>query len=121
MDAISLRELVTVESAPAAMPTSPAKTYHGTPQKRDSTEVQGLQRAVTLPSNSNRTSSPTDDEDVEMSRPATPVLPSDGVEVLPSITDPYKNRFRFAATCLMQFQNGLNDSAPGALIPYMEK
>jgi hypothetical protein len=121
MDVISLRELVTVESAPPAMPSSPAKTYHGTPQKQHSLEMPGLQRAATLPSNSSRTPPTDSSKDIEMSRPASPVLPSDGVEVLPSITDPYMNWFRFAASCFMQFQNGLNDSAPGALLPYMEK
>ncbi|KAL8981585.1 MAG: hypothetical protein Q9177_005526 [Variospora cf. flavescens] len=31
------------------------------------------------------------------------------------------NRWRFLSACLMCFANGLNDSAPGALIPYLEK
>lgn len=126
MDVISLRELVTVKSAsvPAAMPSSPAKTvpprvYRGTPQKQ-SIELPEIQRAATLPSHSSKPSS-TDASDIEMSRPATPILPPDTSEILPSISDPYRNRYRFAATCLMQFTNGLNDSAPGALIPYMEK
>ncbi|KAB5555104.1 major facilitator superfamily transporter [Coniochaeta sp. 2T2.1] len=122
MDAISLRELVTVESAPAAMPSSPAKTYRSVPERKDSFGLSHVQRSNTLPSNSTRPSrTDSSTEDVEMSRPASPIMPSDGVEVLPSIKDPYRNRWRFAATCLMQFQNGLNDSAPGALIPYMEK
>lgn len=37
------------------------------------------------------------------------------------VWDPYMNRFRLLSICLMNFGNGLNDSAPGALIPYMEK
>lgn len=35
--------------------------------------------------------------------------------------DPYKNRFRMLAACLMVFRNGMGDSAAGALIPYMER
>ncbi|KAL8947842.1 MAG: hypothetical protein Q9222_005913 [Ikaeria aurantiellina] len=31
------------------------------------------------------------------------------------------NKYRLLSACLMCFGNGLNDSAPGALIPYMEK
>lgn len=83
--------------------------------------MHGIQRVVSLPSGPDTATSTDSSEDIEMSRPASPVVPSDGIEVLPSITNPYRNRFRLAATCLMQFQNGLNDSAPGALIPYMEK
>jgi hypothetical protein len=56
-----------------------------------------------------------------MSRSATPVLSRDSIEALQSLWDPYKNRFRFLAICMMNFGNGLNDSAPGALIPYIEK
>jgi hypothetical protein len=38
-----------------------------------------------------------------------------------SVWEPYMNRFRLLAMCLILFGNGLNDSAPGPLIPYMEK
>jgi len=31
------------------------------------------------------------------------------------------NRFRVLSVCLLNFGNGLSDSAPGALIPYIEK
>ncbi|KAL0932318.1 MFS efflux transporter [Colletotrichum truncatum] len=31
------------------------------------------------------------------------------------------NRWRFLAACLMNMGNGINDGAPGAIIPYMEK
>ncbi|KAJ6144504.1 hypothetical protein N7470_008399 [Penicillium chermesinum] len=33
----------------------------------------------------------------------------------------WKVKWRVLSTCLMQFGNGMNDSAPGALIPYMEE
>ncbi len=49
---------------------------------------------------------------------------SDGVvevEALQTVWQPYMNRFRLLAVCLMNFGNGLNDSAPGALIPYIER
>lgn len=123
---MTLREFVTVESAPVGLPSTPAKSvprvYPGAPQREDSIELQRIQR----PSVSGRTASggigsQDEEHDVEMSRPASPVLPSDSVEILPSIWDPYMNRFRFLSSCLMNLQNGLNDSAPGALIPYMEK
>ncbi|RDW64623.1 hypothetical protein BP6252_10274 [Coleophoma cylindrospora] len=42
-------------------------------------------------------------------------------EVAPTVWEPYKNRFRFVASCLVGFIGGLNDSAPGALLPYIEE
>ncbi|KAK3378620.1 major facilitator superfamily domain-containing protein [Lasiosphaeria ovina] len=79
-----------------------------------------------------------DDVDLEMSRPTTPRAatptgdgsstdhPHDGggVEVdamLQSITEPYGNRWRMLAVCLMSFCQGMFDSAPGTLIPAIEK
>jgi hypothetical protein len=38
-----------------------------------------------------------------------------------SFSNPPMNRFRMLSVCLMNFGNGLSDSAPGALIPYIEK
>jgi fucose permease len=37
-----------------------------------------------------------------------------------SWSNPPSNRWRVLSCCLVYFGNGLNDSAPGALIPYME-
>jgi hypothetical protein len=125
MEATMLRELVEIQSAPASLPSAPAKAvpriYPGVPQRDNSIELQRL----SMPSRSLVTSLPTtprdEIEDLEMSRPASPALPTGGVEALPGIWDPYMNRFRFLSSCLMVFASGLNDSAPGALIPYMEK
>jgi hypothetical protein len=61
-----------------------------------------------------------------MSRPAssddsrTDVRPEDYVEAMPSVWEPYMNRYRLVAMCLGGLINGLNDSAAGALIPSME-
>ena len=38
-----------------------------------------------------------------------------------TVWHPYGNRFRVLAACLTCFGNGLNDSAPGALIASIEK
>ena len=63
--------------------------------------------------------------ELEMSRPATPRGPrgneDDVVEAMQSFSNPPMNRFRMLSVCLLNFGNGLNDSAPGALIPYIEK
>jgi hypothetical protein len=60
--------------------------------------------------------------DLEMSRPASPTTnENDGVDALQSFASPPMSRFRMLSVCLINFGNGLSDSAPGALIPYIEK
>ena len=39
---------------------------------------------------------------------------------VPSVSWPYMNHWRICACCIAFFVQGLNDSAPGALLPYME-
>lgn len=59
--------------------------------------------------------------DLEMSRFTTPRNEQDSLDTMQSFSNPPMNRFRMLSICLMNFGNGLNDSAPGALIPYIEK
>jgi hypothetical protein len=59
--------------------------------------------------------------DIEMSRPASPDVPDEATNVVQTVWQPYMNRFRLLAACIAAFTNGMNDSAAGALIPYMEK
>ncbi|RAL01103.1 uncharacterized protein BO80DRAFT_70260 [Aspergillus ibericus CBS 121593] len=48
-----------------------------------------------------------------------------GAQGTDEITNPTLSRrntiWRLASACLMNFGNGMNDSAPGALIPYIEE
>ena len=55
-----------------------------------------------------------------MSRPASPAA-DDAADALPTLRNPPITKWRLLSCCCMCFANGLNDSAPGALIPYMEK
>lgn len=57
--------------------------------------------------------------DVEASPPATPTT-ADATGIVPSFFYPSMNKWRVLAACLTYLGNGINDSAPGALIPYME-
>lgn len=59
----------------------------------------------------------------ETSDDGRPVSPEYGrpVEALQSMKRPAINRYRLLASCAMNLCGGLNDSAPGALIPYLEK
>lgn len=42
-------------------------------------------------------------------------------DIVPSINSPARNKWRIASACCMFLSNGMSDSAPGALIPYMEQ
>lgn len=59
-------------------------------------------------------------DDLEQSQPPTP-QGQDGVDIVPTLWFPKMNRWRVLAACLEYFGNGINDSAPGALIPYVEQ
>ncbi|KAL8702851.1 MAG: hypothetical protein Q9201_003992 [Fulgogasparrea decipioides] len=58
--------------------------------------------------------------ELEMSRPPSPRI-EDAVEALQTLSNPPMNKWRLLSACTMCLGNGLNDSAPGALIPYMEE
>jgi hypothetical protein len=136
MDAILLRNLVEIESQPSPSETSRPLTA---PQKAYAYQRTYSYQGQEEPASARRPSLPRDDSyitggvatpgtedvlldpDLERSRPASPALEVDVVEVVPSVWDPYMNRFRLLAVCLSNFGNALSDSAAGALIPYMEK
>ena len=115
------------KAAEHPIPVAPQKAlprvYHSMPHTPNEIELDNIQWGSRLngPSESG-TSTPTGFQtprapiDLE-SRPASPVRE---VEVMQSFSNPPMNRFRLLAVCLMNFGNGLNDSAPGALIPYVE-
>lgn len=132
MNTAILQGLVQVEaqSRPVDSPTeelyrpltAPARaisrTYPGAPQ-RESFELQRLPRRDDGVLSG--TATPRTEEDLEMSRPASPLADDDAIEVTPSAWNPYMNRFRVLALGLASIGNALSDSAAGALIPYMEK
>ncbi|RPB05944.1 MFS general substrate transporter [Choiromyces venosus 120613-1] len=45
----------------------------------------------------------------------------EGIGIVQSLRSPPINLLRLTAACCLNFCNGTNDAAPGALIPYMEK
>jgi hypothetical protein len=120
MDPSVLRQLVTVEPANSSMaaPAAPARAI--LPQSDKPIELDQFRRPAITRTSTHGTTNP---EDLENSRPTTPVggREGDGTEIIQSTWNPYMNRFRVLSACLLNFGNGLNDSAPGALIPYMEK
>ena len=57
--------------------------------------------------------------ELESSLPPTP-RQHDATGIVPSWSYPAMNKWRVLCACLIYLGNGMNDSAPGALIPYME-
>lgn len=58
--------------------------------------------------------------ELERSQPPTPKQ-EHAANIVPSWRYPSMNKWRMLAACLEYFGNGLNDAAPGALIPYIER
>ena len=58
-------------------------------------------------------------DELERSAPPTPKR-EEAVDLVQSIWNPPMNKWRLLSACLMNFANGLNDGAAGAVIPYME-
>lgn len=55
-----------------------------------------------------------------ISRPPTPKS-EEAAGLVQSWNNPPQNRWRVLACCLIYFGNGMSDSGPGALIPYMQE
>lgn len=72
-----------------------------------------------------RPASPIESRDVslnELEMSTTPTHKNEDIsEIAQTLSNPAINKYRLFSACLMCFGNGLNDSAPGALIPYLEK
>lgn len=103
---------------------APAKTvsrnYPGGNSRSNSVELQRLPTNGADQDPPTGASTPREERDLEMSRPSTPRASVHAVDTVPSVWQPYMNRFRLPAMCLAILGNGLSDSAAGALIPYME-
>jgi hypothetical protein len=116
--------------APTAPQKAFARKYHSVPlpQGPNAVEMDHLQYGANFsapgasgPNTSSGTQTPKV-TDLEMSRPASPRQDEqDGVDTVQSFSNPPMNRFRMVAVSLLNLGGGLNDSAPGALIPYIEK
>jgi hypothetical protein len=108
----------------------PPKAFARTYSVQDPVELADFNRSPYEPSASGHATpsgaqTPRTPSELELSRPATPRGTrgdeDDGVEVMQSFSNPPMNRFRMLSVCLLNFGNGLSDSAPGALIPYIER
>ena len=132
MEGSMFQTLAHVEPVSSQLPATPgpvisrdARNFAASHQEDNGIALQDLKSArdnVTTPPRgpSPPTTPPNNELDLESSLPGTPAEPADAVEAQPSLFDPPMNKYRLASCCLMNFLAGFTDSAPGALIPYME-
>lgn len=59
-------------------------------------------------------------DDLEM-RGLPDIIGEGAIDVVQTLSNPPMNKYRLLSACLVLLGNGLNDSAPGALIPSIEK
>ena len=138
MSTQTITSLVEETDAPQLPPSPPAlhtKEHHAGPaSKPESTvdiELQSIHSPAQQPSP--KPSSIKITPVLETPSPATPKTPSQlehsrpssphqdrTTDMVQSFWNPYVNRFRVVACCLMLIGNGLNDAAPGALLNYIE-
>ncbi|KAI1754048.1 MFS general substrate transporter [Xylaria castorea] len=129
MEATMFQALVQIESnsLPRAPQRAVSRTYPAVPQRDEDVELRPLTKPSLPPTPApSGPTTPREERDLEMSVPNTPGMPessepTNAFEILPSLTDPPMNKFRFITCCAQTLLNGLTDSAPGALIPYLEK
>ncbi|KFY39962.1 hypothetical protein V494_03733 [Pseudogymnoascus sp. VKM F-4513 (FW-928)] len=97
-------------------PATVRRDKQGIPIRPSEVELNDIRPSPSAPLPSARDAPP---NDVERSTPPTPTTPT-GVDLLQTFTNPPMNKYRMASSTFMNFANGVNDSAPGALIPYLE-
>ena len=117
---IDIDESAQIRDPPPVLQKEP----HGLPDLPTAYELDELRRAThssgpCIPTTPG-TQTPRTPNDLEMSRAPSPEY-TDAVDVMQTWTNPPVNKRRVLSACMMNFGNGLNDAAPGALIPYMEE
>ncbi|MCJ1229219.1 hypothetical protein MMC12_005884 [Toensbergia leucococca] len=108
------------ESSQIADPPSVLKSSTPTVYELDDLSWGRRYNGPAVPTAPSGIQTPITPNELEMSRPPSPTS-DETVDIMQSLSSPPMNRYRLLSACLMFFGNGLNDSAPGALIPYMEK
>ncbi|KAK8193461.1 major facilitator superfamily domain-containing protein [Phyllosticta capitalensis] len=83
------------------------RSGYQTPKTTTSQSYTGVQTPITP-------------NELEASHPPTPSH-TDATPLAATFWNPPMNKWRVLCACAVYFSNGLNDSAPGALIPFIEK
>ncbi|KAF3017099.1 hypothetical protein E8E14_008284 [Neopestalotiopsis sp. 37M] len=117
MDTAAFNGLLLIQPQQDKLPSQPERAFsvshHGASHESEPIELASLKPTNPTVSGPART-------EAAASAAASPVADDEVEQVFPSIFSSKKDRLRLAACCSMSFTGGLNDSAAGALIPYME-
>ncbi|KAF7538542.1 hypothetical protein G7054_g2891 [Neopestalotiopsis clavispora] len=117
MDTAAFNGLLLIQPQQDKLPSQPERAFsgshHGASHESEPIELASLKPTNPTVSEPART-------EAAASTAASPVADDEVEQVFPSIFSSKKDRLRLAACCSMSFTGGLNDSAAGALIPYME-
>ena len=126
MSSHRLGPFIEVESHHGPKVTNPtAAVCRGdtTAHKRTSIyELDEIRREERPPSKrqSDPVATPMTPDELERSNPPTPKQ-NEASDEAQTLSNPPMNRWRLLSACVMNFGSGLNDSIPGAIIPYIEK
>jgi hypothetical protein len=119
MASSNLVSAITIESEGFRLPEPPVKAIQiprpGTSDDQIDIELNQISNGIVGSSSGDPEVFPTSSEDAD----GADTGPNS--EQIQTIWNPYKNRFRVLASCMTAFGNGLNDSAPGALIASLER
>lgn len=111
---VSMNENIASPQSPIA-PERPKKTVPHVSYRSVDSEID-LEMSSMPPSG---TQTPYEGDTISRRVSGEHIRDADGVQQ--TIWNPYRNRFRVMASCLTCFGNGLNDSAPGALLADIQK
>jgi len=107
-------------ATPPAVVAKDGTTMYRSPATHELDDLQWGTK-LTGPSTSDHISStPSTPRELEQSAPPSPQH-ENAIDVIQSVRSPPMNRWRVGACGLTFFTTGINDSAPGALLPYLEK
>ena len=109
-----------ISGPPAALRKGSPLTAAPVPHELDELKWGNRLNGPSDPSSPSGTQSPRTLNELESSRPPSPNT-DDGADVVQTLSNPPMNKWRLLSCCCMCFANGFQDSAPGALIPYIEK
>ncbi|KAJ5713309.1 uncharacterized protein N7483_010490 [Penicillium malachiteum] len=111
-----------VASPPPAVQKAPVKTPSMSIELNELQPAQNLEQVTDAPMAQVSVGSQPPTPGGLDSLIATPANENESIQWAPDRTlTPQKTKWRLLSSCLMLFGNGMNDSAPGALIPYMEE
>ena len=126
MDSHTFASFIDVDSgSPVSEPPPVIRKGPPPPSEPTSYELDELNwgdrlNGPSIPPTPSGAQTPKTPNELEISRPPSPTT-DEAADVVQTLSSPPMNKWRLLSCCCMCFANGFQDSAPGALIPYMEK